>query len=279
MKKLTLLTLSTLFLISTLAADFSWKSKIVNKDARKGKVQSEVVMKYRASKGKIRIDFEKLKGNNKQGYQKNTYWIFKNNTIYIVNDKQKTVMPMSIDAALQMSAMAGKIVKIRIEDHKINKKVLAPQAVAGIKCKHIKLKKQYKMKMKIAIIKKQMNMESDQELWLSSNVPMKKDLSSAFLKKDYKTGFKDLDKMIEKEMAAYGKHGFIMKSIEKTTTKNKKGKVKGVVLTTTTISDIRRENFKSSIFEVPKNYETYQMGPSESDKKKKKKKKKKFGLF
>lgn len=278
MKKIILITVSVLFMLSSLSADFSWKATMVNKDAKKGKTQSEVIMKYRASKGKIRIDFEKLKGRNQQGYQKNTYWIFKKDTIYIVNDKQKTVTPMSIDQALQMTAMAGKIVKIKIEDHKIKKTVLAPQSVSGIKCKHIKLNKQYKMKMKITFIKKQMNIEADQELWLASGVPMAKDLSSTFSRRDYKTGFKSLDKMIEKEMAAYGKNKFIMKSVEKTTTKNKKGKVKSVVLTTTTVSDIKKGSFNPAIFKIPSDYKTNQMGPAE-DGKKKKKKKKKFGLF
>ncbi len=276
MRKKIFMIIVLLFSVNFIFANYSWYSEMVTKDTKKDKTTSKVKLFYRICDTALRMDFVELEGKQtQQGYDKSVYWLYKGDSVYIVNSKEKKYTVMSLDAILQMSAIAGKIVKIKIKDYSLNKEVLGAEKIDSYECKHIKLKKEYTMQMKVAFIKQSTKMESEEELWITNDISL---ANKSLFNRSYKTGFEDLDKMIEKEMAAYAK-SFIMKSIRKDIIKNKKGKVQSTTLMTTTVSELKKESFDKKIFEIPKDYEMaplFGLGEEEGEGKSKKPK---FKLF
>ncbi len=254
MKKIILIVLVIMaFTVSTFAG-IEWTSKI-STTGKKKRDKNEIVLKIAAQNGIVRQDYisvKRKKGMIKEG----TYWLFnsKDNMIYVVNPKDKEVTPMSLDYMLNMAQMASKLVKIKIQDYSAKSKNLGREKINGLNCKHVKLTTDYTMKMKITFIKKTIIIHEEKEIWGSKNVKGLNHLNSMFLNKDFKTGFKDLDKMIKKQMAQNKNLGFPVKTIARMIYKNKKGKVKSEIVTTTTMENIVSKKFPKSYFEVPKGY-------------------------
>ena len=254
MKKRILITLTLITFTISAFAGIEWTSKI-STTAKKKRNRNEMVLKMAAQHGVVRQDY--ISVERKQGMIKeNTYWIFnsKDNMIYVVNPDDKTVIPMSLDYMLNMAQMANKIVKIKIEDYKAESRTIGIERVNGFNCKHIKLTTDYTMKMKIAFIKKQLIIHEEKEIWGSKSIKGLSHLNSMFLNKNFKTGFKDLDALIKKQMAQNKDLGFPVKTIVRQIHKNKKGKVKSDITTTTTIENIISKKFPNSYFEIPKGY-------------------------
>jgi len=254
MKKIILVVLVIMaFAVSTFAG-VEWTGKIssVGEKKRDG---NEIVIKVAAQNGIVRQDYISVKKKNGM-IEQNTYWLFnsKDNIIYVVNPDDRSVTPMSLDYMLNMAQMASKLVKIRIEDYKANSKFIGMEKVNGFNCKHIKLTTDYTMKMKITFIKKTIIVHEEKEIWGSKNVKGLNHLNPMFLNKDLKTGFKDLDALIKKQVAQNKNLGFPVKTIAREIHKNKKGEVKSDITTTTIIENIRLKNFPKSYFEVPKGY-------------------------
>ena len=255
MKKLIILAILFMFSLS-LYSGIQWTSKITT-TGKKKRDQNQIISTVSAQEGIVRQDFIEVK--RKQGmYKKNSYWIYnsKDNMIYIVDPKKKTVTPMSMDYLLNMAHMANKLVKIRIEDYSAKSKKLPSEKVMGYACNHVKLITEYKMKMKITIIKKSFHIYEEKEIWGSRNVKGLNNLNKMFLNKNFKTGFEDLDELIRKQMAQHKNIGFPLKTIVKQIYKNKKGKVKSETVTTTVVEDIKIKKFPKSHFEVPADYKT-----------------------
>ena len=254
MKKIILIMLVLIAFTVTSFAGIEWTSKSTT-TAKKKRDRNEIFMKIAAQDGIVRQNFinvKRKKGMMKEG----TYWLFnsKDNMIYVVNPDDKAVTPMSLDYMLNMTQMVTKLVKINITDYKASSKFLGTEKIDGYNCKHIKLTTDYTMKMKITFIKKTFIIHEEKEIWGSNSVKGLNNLNKMFLSKDFKTGFKDLDIMIKKQMAQNKGIGFPLKTITRTIHKNKKGKVKSDSTTTTIIENIVSKKFPKSYFEIPKGY-------------------------
>ena len=139
------------------------------------------------------------------------YWLYKadEDDIYIVNDKKYNYMVIPLDGMLQMTGMLGQLVKFEILDHTINTEVLPEETLLGYPCNHLKVTTDYTMKIKIAFIKKTMKFHKVDEIWSTDKIAGLDEISSGFLKKDFKTGIPDLDEMIQKEMEQQKKSVFL----------------------------------------------------------------------
>ncbi len=241
-------------------AGAEWTVKTVTTSTKKHGDNSTIIAKVYTDGINVRQEFVKIesKGRDQNPYEgQDIYWLYKGkeDVVYIVNKNDKTYMALPIDAMLQLSKMVGKIVKFEIEDYNIKKTELAPQVINGFKCKHVKLLITYKMKMKIAFIKKTMKIEEEKEIWGSKDFKYFNNFESAFVKRNYKTGFEELDEAIAKEIGMYKDLGFPIKTVRTSIERDKKNKIKGKTVTTTEIMDVKEKNFSKSFFEIPQDYQ------------------------
>jgi hypothetical protein len=253
-------------------ADIEWKTRL-NTKADKRANRKQMIMHAFAKNGDVKQTFEDVKKNNSLYYNKSIEWLYKinKNTMYIINHKKKSYTPMNIDHFLQMSQVAGDIIKIKIKDFKVSHQNLPSENILGYKCSHIKIISDYVMTIKITFIKKTMRVHEEKEIWATNKIKGLDNIASAFADKNYKTGFKDLDKMIAKQVGLYKKLGFPLKTITYNLQKNKKGKrVLSEMTTTEEVFDIKNHSLKLSLFELPKGY-TENETPTTAGKSKKKK--------
>jgi hypothetical protein len=251
MKKLKLFSLILLLSFSFLFAGAEWtmKTTVISKKKRNN---STSIMKIFTDGSNVKQIFEEIEGKRRKGFEGDEYyWLYKTgeDMIYIVNTKDKSYFPMSIDSILQMSQMVSKIVKFEIKDYNINKEVLSPEVVNGFKCNHIKLHITYKMKMKIAFIKKTFNVEEVKEIWATKDFKYFNDYNNPFIKKNFKTGFEELDKAIKEQIGMYKEIGFPIKTITISIQNKKETK------TVTEVSNVQQKTFPKSFFEIPKDYQ------------------------
>jgi hypothetical protein len=280
MKKILSVTLLVLFMAVSTFAGVEWVSKITT-SAEKGK-DSEMTSHVYAQDGDVKQVFKNVSKDRRNVYIEDGYWLYKGkeDMIYLVNDKEKTVTPLSLDALLQMTAVVGELVKIQISDHQVNTETLNPETIMGYPCSHVRITSDYTMKMKIAFIKKTFQVHEVKEIWASANVKYLNEISQAFLNKDFKTGFEELDKMIEKEMAQMKKMGFPLKTVTHNIQKGKKGKVLSDTTTTMEVLEINSKSFPAAFFEIPKDYQMADSTmASDEGEESGGKKKKKFGIF
>jgi hypothetical protein len=191
-------------------------------------------------------------------YIEDGYWLYKgkDETIYIVNDKKKTITPLSLEGLQQLGSVAGGIVKIQILDHKAETQWLKNERILGLPCRHLKIISDYTLKIKIALIKKTVIVHQEREIWASTAVRGMKGIAQPFLRKEFKTGFPELDKMIEAETQRMKTMGVPLKSVTHTVNKNKKGKVTGDTTTEMEVTSIKSKKLDATMFELPLDYKT-----------------------
>ncbi len=285
MKNLRVLVLLFVFMSSLAFAGVEYVSKITTTSDKKS-MNYEMTSTLYAQDGDVKQVYKNVPKSQRAIIMEDGYWLYKGkeNTLYIVNDKEKTVTPMSLDAMMQMAGMAGQLVKIEISDHQVKTEDLGKENVLGFSCDHIRITSEYTMLMKIAFIKKTMHINEVKDIWATNDLKFVQDINRAFYEKDFKTGWEDLDKMIEREMKVMKKIGFPMKTVTHTIQKNKKGKVGSDQTTTMEILEMKANSFPASFFEVPKDYQKASMMPGEEEGEEEgdgdtPKKKKKFGIF
>ena len=265
MKKVNLLLVAIWLFTVFSFAGVEWTTSI--KTTGKGKkANNEIDAHTYAQGGNVKQVFEGVV-NETMFQTQDGYWLYKANedNIYIVNDKKYNYMVIPMDGMLQMTGMLGQLFKFEILDHTINTEVLPGETLMGYPCNHLKVTTDYTMKIKIAFIKKTMKFHKVDEIWSTAKIPGFNEINPGFLKKDFKTGIPDLDKMIQKNIEQQKKIGFPLKVITQITQMNKKGKVKSQTSTTLTVSKINTKNFHASFFEIPANYDHVE-GPWEKKK-------------
>jgi len=270
MKKLTVFLLFFV-LISFTFAGVEWKSKVTAIDENNH--ENEMTIHSYAQDGNVKVNYENVTNEKAGMYQSEGIdWLYrtKENTMYIINHEEKTVMPMEIDQMLQISKATAGVVKIEIKDYEVKHETLAPENILGYKCSHIKIITDYIMKVKITVFKKTFKVHEEKEIWGTKNIKGLEEISKSFINKEYKTGFEEMDKMIEEQTGLYEKVGFPLKTITFNQQKNKKGtKALGESTTTTEVIEFKTKPLDSSMFEVPEDYEVVK-SPLAQDKEKKK---------
>ncbi|MCK4835989.1 MAG: DUF4412 domain-containing protein [Candidatus Aminicenantes bacterium] len=263
MKKFGYLSILIVFLTVSSFAGVEWISKITTTGNKKS-MHSEMTSQVYAQDGDVKQVFKNVSKSKRNVYVEEGYWLYKGHEkmMYIVNDKEKTVTPVSLDYLLQMMGVVGQLVQISISDQQVKVEELAKEKVLDFMCNHIRVISDYTMKMQITIIKKTMMINEVKEIWASPDIEHLKEINQAFLNKDFRTGFEDLDKMIKKEMKLMKKIGFPLKIITRNIQKNKKGKVKSDSTTTMEVIKINPKSFPKSFFEVPKDYQEVEVSES-----------------
>jgi len=280
MKRILTFSILVVFLAVSVQAGVEWTAKTTTSgDRQKDNVMLSTVS---AENGDFRQEFSNVSKQQRNQFVEDGYWLYKGKErmLYIVDHKKKTVTPMSLDALQQMMQAMGPMVKMSLEDVSVKTENLGTAKVLGYPCRHVKIHRAYTMKMKVTLIKKTMRMEEEVEVWGSTAVPAYASLKGEYLQRNFKTGWEDLDKMIEKQVAAMKDLGFPLKTITRSRQFNKKGKIKAETLTTMEVQKVTKKSFPAGHFTVPENY-TVEENPmlSGAGDEGGKKKKKKFKLF
>lgn len=236
-------------------AGIEWTSKITT-EGKKKEDSSQITAHVYAQAGDLKQVFTEVSRED-NFYMKNGYWLFKadDENIYIVNDEKKSYMVLSLDSLLQLTGMLGQLLKIEILDSTIDSQTLAKETVAGYSCNHIRLTSDYTMKMKIVFIKKTIKVHEVKDIWATPNLKSFNELNKSFLKKNFKSGFSDLDDLIKQQMEKQGEIGFPLKMITYTVQSSTKGKVMSETTSTMEVTDIQAKNFPKTFFEVPAGYQ------------------------
>jgi hypothetical protein len=256
LKRLFLIAVAFFLLQTTFVfAGVEWQAKSVTKG--KGKEATILIHGY-AQNGNVREEFVEVKGENRLT-EKGMYWLYKGegNTMYVVNPKEKTYMAISIDSLMQFGSEATQFMKLTISNPKVEVKQLNPETLSTYECKHMMINSAYDMEMKVVIMKTKSHVEQAQEIW-AADVKAFQDMASAFKMKSFKTGMKDLDELIQKQMEPYKNLGFTIKSI--TTQKNTQGKKTEITTTEMTVSDIATKNVNDDLFKIPADYKQIEFG-------------------
>lgn len=254
MKKISLLLIVSLFLTCTVFAGIEWTSTITTNSTNK-KLNNVIVSVVSAEKGNLKQTFTGVSSKS-MVYFKEGYWLYKmdKDVIYIVNEKEKNYMALSLDDLLQMTGMFGQLVKFEIIDQSIKTEALPSETILGYPCNHIKIISDYTMKVKIVFIKKTMTIHEVREIWATPDMPGLNEINKIFIKKNFKTGIPDLDALIQKQIALQKNLGFPLKTINYQTQLGKKGKVEVETTTTMEITDIKTKSIPASFFEIPAGY-------------------------
>jgi hypothetical protein len=257
------------FLALNTFAGVEWVSTITTKGTSK-KVNNEIISSVYAQQGNLKHEFKSVSKEN-MFYFQDGYMLYKadSDLIYVVNDKNKSYMELSMDALLQLTGMFGQLVKIEISDQSIKTDVLPEETIQGYPCHHVKITSEYNMKVKIAFIKKTMAMHEVKEIWATPQIEGLEEINKSFLKKDLKTGIPGLDELIQKEIEQQKNLGFPLKMITTSMEKDKKGKVRSETFTTMEVTKIQTRTFPPSFFEIPADYKRSE-SPTEG---------KKLGIF
>jgi len=281
MKKFVLLFVMVCVMASFSFAGIEWTMNMTSTGKAKQQ-NNEMVIHLYAQGGNVKQVFEQVK-NKTDLFLQGGYWLYKadDDNIYIVNDKDKSYMVLPMDMLLQMTGAMGQLVKIEINNPSVKAEALGEETLLGYPCEHVKIVSDYSMKMKMLFIKSSSNIHMENEIWASTKVPGFKEIHLAFLNKNYKTGFEDLDALIQKEMKAHKNLGIPLKTVTRTVTEVK-GKT-DETLSNTVVTKIETKNFPESFFEIPSSYKRQEMKGIPSgeggDEEKSEKKKKKFGIF
>ncbi len=275
MKRTTVSLLLALSFALSLNAGVIWKTKTVTDGENKGQ-RNEILSTTFAQAGDVRQQFEEVKRKDNLHSDK-IWWLFKNKDkmLYIVNDKEKTILPMSIDGMLQMAGALGEMVKVEISDSTAKVEDLGSETIMGLPCRHVRISREYTMNMKIVLIKKTVMVKEIRDVWGSRKVEGLAEIGASYLGKDMRTGFEELDKMIEKEAKMMEGVGFPLKSINRQTQFSKKGKEMGTTTTTMEVLSMEKKVLDAAMFELPEGYEKVSLVPQDEEGGKKKK----LGIF
>lgn len=173
-----------------------------------------------------------------------------NSTIYLVNPKDKTYAELPLDALMQM---AGSMMQMTVSNSKVDVKQLPAEKVLNYECNHIKVDASYDMEMKMMGFQIKNHTEMTHELWGATGIP-EKEISPLYKNMNFKTGMKDLDALIEKQMAALKDIGFPVKSVMVNKSTDQQGKTT-TMTTETKVTDISVKNVEEGLFKIPPDYE------------------------
>ena len=245
---------------ATAFAGVEWRTKTVTEAQAKGQ-SNTIVMQVCASGGNVKQVFESVADENEM-YQKGSYWLFKadDSTLYMVNPAEKTYSRLPLNAMMQMAGVVGKLIKIKIKNPVVNIEKLGSEAVLGYSCLHSKMLMEYDMEVKIAIIKSKSHVKVEKEVWSTPKIKAMAEMAESFRFRDFKTGYEDLDNLIETQMKAEAELGFPLKMITVNTSIDKKGNAKEQSRQTMEVLSVGSKNFSASFFQIPAGYEEKKMG-------------------
>ncbi len=228
-----------------------WEAKIQDMNA---KSSSTIITSNYAMKGNVREDFTDVSDSKNTFYKKGNYFIYKasTNIVYLVDPEKKTYTELSMDSILSAMGAAGDMIQITISNPKVEVQKLDGESILSYQCSHIKINSSYDMETKISFMTIKSHMESTKELWGSGPV-FGKEMTGYYISKAFKTSYKDLDNLIQKQMAGYKDLGFILKSVTITTSTDQ-NKNSQTTTNNMTVESIAEKNLSLDLFKVPAGY-------------------------
>jgi len=246
----------------SLLAGLEWKATTdFSGETKKAVYQTN--MTIQAQGGNVKQIFDTVSGENMM-YRQGDYWLFRSadNAFYGVSPADKTYWEIPLDYMFKMTQTVGKIVKIKIKDPKIAKEMLSPETLLGISCQHYKMTIEYDMEVKVVLLKSRSHEIQVKEVWSSPQVKGLAEIATTFRQKDYKTGFADLDALIEEQLKAEGDLGFPLKIVTVNSSVDKKGETKEKSRMVMTVTQVAAKLFPAAVFEIPAGYQKKDMSQS-----------------
>jgi hypothetical protein len=245
--------------VSIARAGIVWQVDITG-EHKKG--ETATISKVYAQAGQVREEYIEVKGaaENKMK-EKGMWWLYKSgtNTVYIVDPTEKTYMGIEFDSLMKFMGALGSIMSMKFTNLKSEIKELDSVKVLGYDCQHYAINSSYDMELKVLMMKVKSHVEKDKEIWTTAELPME-EVSLSFREQSFKTGMKDLDSLIQQEMAVQKNLGFILKSVETQITSDAKGKETDKSTTTMTVSGVEVKDLSGDLFTIPSDYKEISMG-------------------
>ena len=239
-------------------------SMVTAADNSKGKDFTMAGKGYVAG-GNARIEFTNV--NNPQmkaqggPFAEGSYILFKSATkeFIIVDTKQKQYAEMSQDGLMQMTSMLTNLVKIEMTNVHIDASRVQPDTtVDGYKTEHYRVSQSYHMKMSMAFIHQENDVNASGEYYYAHEFD---DLINPYMSSGWSSStnfFNNPDYTNQlKAAAAKVPHGVPVLVVIHNTNTDKKGKV---VTGTTTMhsTNLVRGDIPASTFEIPAGYSKYE---------------------
>jgi len=171
-------------------------------------------------------------------------------TILLVNPKEKTYSKMDMEQILKMTQALGGMVEMKVENPKATQaRGTQDMAVAGLPAKHYVMDTSYTMKVKVLFMKSSSQVSSHKDLWFTESFPVV--VMDYFQSRSVKTGFGELDKLIELEKTKVP--GVLVKSKTTSESKDDKGKVTKSY-DEFEITTWEKASLSADLFQVPAGY-------------------------
>jgi hypothetical protein len=183
-------------------------------------------------------------------------------SFYVLDPKKKEYYEINLSQLLStagaMLGSMGGMFKMSFENHTVNvTKAGDGGEIEGYSTAKYVSDSSYDLVMEVFGKKNVQNVKTHTESWVTSDLG--REYMTFVQQKGFKTGFEQLDKMIEKETA--GMQGFPLKQIVRTTTTSK-GK-SDTQTTTMTVTSIREASVPDEQFEIPAGFNRIE-GPTEA---------------
>jgi hypothetical protein len=175
-------------------------------------------------------------------------------SFYVLDTKKKEYYEINISellsAAGAMLGSMGGMFKMSFENHTVK---VTPAGdggdIEGYPTTKYVTDSSYDLVMEVFGKKNAQNVKTRTESWVTDKLDPQ--FMTFVQQKGFKTGFDELDKLIEKETT--GVKGFPLKQIVRTTTTSQKGKADTQTMTIT-VTSIKEANVPDETFEVPAGY-------------------------
>lgn len=231
----------------------------------KGRAESTMKVEAWVDGDSARVEFEDLDGGQAKasGLQEDGYLITTDGgrTLFFVNPKDETYMEWDLAGLMQTAGelmnSSGGMVSFTFDNAEVEN--LGSEdggTIHGLDTTKVERKTVYDMNMKVFGMKRSYHVETEQEMWLTTELP---DAGfGAWLRAEPpKTGNTELDEMIA--MQAEGVEGTPLKSVTLSRTTDKRKGRTDVTRTVQEVTAIEEVEIDPGRFVIPSNYERVEM--------------------
>ncbi|NHZ72961.1 MAG: hypothetical protein GWP16_00620 [Nitrospirae bacterium] len=232
------------------------------------KKKKQDVMQVRAWVDDDAAKVEFVNGEKEGPFSAGSYLVTKDGgeTVYLVNPKEETYGSFDMEAMMAAAGQAmnalsqtGGMVKMEFTD--VSSEMLSEEAggnVLGHDTTHYRWKSGYTMRMKMMGFKQETRVDMLQDVWSTHDLDARG--FGVWMRPDraLKTGNEEFDKLISSQVATV--RGFPLKTVNVSTTTNKKGKSMQTT-STTEVTTLREESIPGSTFGWPDHYTEVEILP------------------
>ena len=182
-------------------------------------------------------------------------------TFYMVNPKEETYMVWDMAAVMGLLEGMSSIVSFDLVDPTVKKlEEKSGESMLGYDTRYVRYASAYEMKLQIMGMKRSNRVETEQEMWLTDDIDV--DAMRAWIKGFRSTGSKDMDELMDQEMAKVD--GFPLKTVTVTVTTDKKGR-QNRSRSLTEVRTVREESPPAAKFQIPSGYQRVEMLPESEE--------------